>query len=263
MSNNLNRYEKIETRRKIKHISQVGNSNITTNISNIRINNPLNPPISQGTNDNLSFSDIQINKHYVNYLKHSTKNDISFRNDQKPSKPGQKIIIKITNNAQNQKPSSQSDSYRTITHSNSPQKNERVNISNIRKAFLNLNRRSNYNITPIKRRVKSPQVSNIKDKIFKYTPSHLKKDFHSNNSSCNKKNERILISTLPRAIIDISNSDTVSHGLNITYNNDEIINFYLKLKSKNTKINSKMLSELKLLREEIDTFIKKYNSQEQ
>ena len=61
-------------------------------------------------------------------------------------------------------------------------------------------------------------------------------------------------------MIDISKSDTRSFGLNITYNNDEIVNMYLKLKSKNTKLTLSLIAELKLLKEEIDTFLKKYNS---
>ena len=247
MSSNSSRYEKIESRRKFKHNSQA--SSTSTNINNRT--NSLIP-----SNDNLSYNDIQINKQYIHYVKHSSKNDVSFRNDHKNTKLNQKIVIEIPSNINSKPPNS---AYRTITHSNSPLKNERVNISNIRKAFFNLNRRSTFNITPIKRRVKSPQVMGIKDKIIKYT-SQIKKDCHSSNSSCAKKNERIIISTLPRAIIDISNSDTRSHGLNITYNNDEIINIYLKLKSKNTKINPSMINELKMLRDEIDDFIKKYNS---
>ena len=61
-------------------------------------------------------------------------------------------------------------------------------------------------------------------------------------------------------MIDISKSDTRSFGLNITYNNDEIVNMYLKLKSKNTKLTPSLIAELKSLRDEIDNFIKKYNS---
>ena len=107
--------------------------------------------------------------------------------------------------------------------------------------------------------MKSPQVLGIKDRIIKST-SQGKKETHVNNSSSAKKNERIIISTLPRAMIDISKSDTRSFGLNITYNNDEIVNMYLKLKSKNTKLTPSLIAELKLLKDEIDNFIKKYNS---
>ena len=50
-------------------------------------------------------------------------------------------------------------------------------------------------------------------------------------------------------MIDISKSDT-----------REIVNMYLKLKSKNTKLTPSLIAALKLLKEEIDTFLKKYNS---
>ena len=304
-------YEKIESRRKAKHFQNsttaCSSSATTPSSTPSSLKASTTPP-----NDNLSFIDIHITKHCIHCPKHSTKTDVSFRNEQKPPlKPNQKIIIELHNNNNNNTLSSHkvqeipnrhsckesTSTCRTITHSNSPLKNGNVNISNIRKAFFNLNRRStgnnNYNITPIKRRVKSPQVLGIKDKIIKNSlvnvnnnahvngsgngicnkrsnkhnnssshnkSGHHKKNFHSNNSSCSKRNERIIISTLPRAIIDISNCDPISQGLNFTYNNDEVVNMFLKLKSKNTKINAEMASELKLLRDEIDDFIKKYNS---
>ena len=48
------------------------------------------------------------------------------------------------------------------------------------------------------------------------------------------------MSTLPRALIDISKDNKISQGLNITYNNDEIINIILKLKNKKTIISDDM-----------------------
>lgn len=221
-SSNSSRYEKIESRKKSKHAYQVSSHSNSSNINNIRTN---------------------------------SLNDISFRNDHKVQRPSQKIIIEITSSNPTQKQIH--NPYRTITHSNSPLKSDKNNLSNIRKAFFNINKRTSFNITPIKRRVKSPQVLGIKDRIIKST-SQGKKEM--NGSSSAKKNERIIISTLPRAMIDISKSDTRSFGLNITYNNDEIVNMYLKLKSKNTKLTPSLIAELKLLKEEIDTFIKKYNS---
>ena len=252
-SSNSSRYEKIESRRKCKHAYQGSSHSNSSNINNIRTNSLI------VSNDNLSYNDIQINKQCARYNKHYSKNDISFRNDHKVQRPSQKIIIEITSSNPAQKVSQNPGAYRTITHSNSPLKNEKNNLSNIRKAFFNINKRTSFNITPIKRRVKSPQVLGVKDRIIKST-SQGKKDTHVNNSSNAKKNERIIISTLPRAMIDISKSDTRSFGLNITYNNDEIVNMYLKLKSKNTKLTPSLIAELKSLRDEIDNFIKKYNS---
>ena len=69
------------------------------------------------------------------------------------------------------------------------------------------------------------------------------------------------MSTLPRAIIDISNDDKISQGLNITYNNDEIINLVLKLKNKNTIISEDMKKELIKLRNNINALIGKYYNQ--
>ena len=238
---NSSRYEKIESRRKCKHAYQVSSHSNSSNINNIRTNSLI------VSNDNLSYNDIQINKQCARYSKHHTKNDISLRNDHKVQCPSQKIIIEITSSNPAQKQIQ--NPYRTITHSNSPIKSDKNSLANIRKAFFNINKRTSFNITPIKRR----------DRIIKST-SQGKKEPHGSGSSSAKKNERIIISTLPRAMIDISKSDTRSFGLNITYNNDEIVNMYLKLKSKNTKLTPSLIAELKLLKEEIDTFIKKYNS---
>ena len=248
---NSSRYEKIESRRKCKHAYQVSSHSNSSNINNIRTNSLI------VSNDNLSYNDIQINKQCARYNKHHTKNDISLRNDHKVQRPSQKIIIEITSSNPAQKQIQ--NPYRTITHSNSPIKSDKNSLANIRKAFFNINKRTSFNITPIKRRVKSPQVLGVKDRIIEST-SQGKKEPHGSGSSSAKKNERIIISTLPRAMIDISKSDTRSFGLNITYNNDEIVNMYLKLKSKNTKLTPSLIAELKLLKEEIDTFIKKYNS---
>jgi hypothetical protein len=66
------------------------------------------------------------------------------------------------------------------------------------------------------------------------------------------------MSTLPRALIDISNDNKISQGLNITYNNDEVINILLKLKNKNTIISDDMKKELVNLRNNIDLLIDKY-----
>ena len=68
------------------------------------------------------------------------------------------------------------------------------------------------------------------------------------------------MSTLPRALIDISNDNKISQGLNITYNNDEVINILLKLKNKNTIISDDMKKELVNLRNNIDLLIDKYYS---
>jgi hypothetical protein len=52
-----------------------------------------------------------------------------------------------------------------------------------------------------------------------------------------------------------------SQGLNITYNNDEIINIILKLKNKNTIISDDMKKDLIELRNNIDNLINKYYNQ--
>ena len=49
-----------------------------------------------------------------------------------------------------------------------------------------------------------------------------------------------------------------SQGLNITYNNDEIINIILKLKNKKTIISDDMEKDLIELRNNIDNLINKY-----
>lgn len=231
---------------------------------------PTTPPLPF-PNDNLSFVDIHITKQ-KGTSNSSSKNETSFQTTNQKlhnrHSHNHKIVIEVNNNNANA---------------------ANVNMLNIRKAFLNLNKRKrncncnrngSYNITPVKRRVKSPQIAkNDNNRNRKRNNKHNKSSssssnsssrsskrsngknsMHSNNSSCSKRNERILISTLPRAIIDISNIDPISQGINYTYNNDEIVNIFLKLKSKNTKINSEMMNELKLLKDEIDNFIEKYNN---
>ena len=69
------------------------------------------------------------------------------------------------------------------------------------------------------------------------------------------------MSTLPRTLIDISKYNKISQGLNITYNNDEIINIILKLKNKNTIISDDMKKDLIELRNNIDNLINKYYNQ--
>ena len=66
------------------------------------------------------------------------------------------------------------------------------------------------------------------------------------------------MSTLPRTLIDISKYNKISQGLNITYNNDEIINIILKLKNKKTIISDDMEKDLIELRNNIDNLINKY-----
>ena len=74
------------------------------------------------------------------------------------------------------------------------------------------------------------------------------------------KENKVLISTLPRAKIDISGSDIQSRNINITYNSDEIVNFYLKLRGKpNKNLSQNIIEELKLLKEEVNKIINIYN----
>ncbi len=59
-------------------------------------------------------------------------------------------------------------------------------------------------------------------------------------------------------MIDISNSDKVTKNVNITYNSDEIVNFYLKLKNKKTELSPEMINELKLLKADLANIITRY-----
>jgi hypothetical protein len=70
----------------------------------------------------------------------------------------------------------------------------------------------------------------------------------------------MFFSTLPRALIDISKNDKISENINIKYNNDEIINFNLKLKNKNNIFNPEIINELKNLNFILNKIINTYKN---
>jgi hypothetical protein len=71
----------------------------------------------------------------------------------------------------------------------------------------------------------------------------------------------MFISTLPRALIDISKNNKLAENINLKYNNDEIINFILKLKNKNNIFNSEIINELNNLNFILNKIINIYNNQ--
>jgi hypothetical protein len=66
---------------------------------------------------------------------------------------------------------------------------------------------------------------------------------------------------LPRALIDISKNNKLAKNINLKYNNDEIINFILKLKNKNNIFNSEIINELNNLNFILNKIINIYNNQ--
>lgn len=70
----------------------------------------------------------------------------------------------------------------------------------------------------------------------------------------------MFFSTLPRALIDISKNDKISENINIKYNNDEIINFNLKLKNKNNIFNPEIINELNNLNFILNKIINTYKN---
>ena len=212
-------------------------------------------------------------KNKYNYMKSTiiNNNETSFREDHsQKKKKNQTIFIEISNNPTEQ---NRQNHYNNYTHSNKGNNNynlhkktkNRSSLSEKGKIDIYNNspgkNEKKFNITYIKtinihpKRFKSKSPKNIDyTKIGFIIKSNDKKEF-------NKKNEKILMSTLPRAIIDISNDDKISQGLNITYNNDEIINLVLKLKNKNTIISEDMKKELIKLRNNINALIDKYYNQ--
>jgi hypothetical protein len=212
-------------------------------------------------------------KSKYNYMKSSiiNNNDNSFRDDNSQNKKkNQTIFIEISNNVNNQNKQILFNNHTHINKGNINQnihKKTKTRSSLSEKGKIDIYNNSpgknekKFNITYIKtinihpKRFKSKSPKNIDyTKIGFIIKSNDKKEL-------NKKNEKILMSTLPRAIIDISNDDKISQGLNITYNNDEIINLVLKLKNKNTIISEDMKKELIKLRNNINALIDKYYNQ--
>ena len=212
-------------------------------------------------------------KSKYNYMKSSiiNNNDNSFRDDNSQNKKkNQTIFIEISNNVNNQNKqilfnnhthinkgninqnihkktktrSSLSEKGKIETNENSPDKNNKI---------LNVTYIKTINIQPKRFKSKSPKNSENTKIGFNFHSQEDKKEFIPL-----KKNGKILMSTLPRALIDISKDNKISQGLNITYNNDEIINIILKLKNKKTIISDNMEKDLIELRNNIDNLINKY-----
>ena len=218
---------------------------------------------------------IVYNQKYKNNLVKSTiinNNDNSFREEcYQNKKKNQTIFIEISNNPNNQNKqhynnhfthinkvnnnlhkktktrSSLSEKGKIETNENSPDKNNKI---------LNVTYIKTINIQPKRFKSKSPKNSENTKIGFNFHSQEDKKEFIPL-----KKNGKILMSTLPRALIDISKDNKISQGLNITYNNDEIINIILKLKNKNTIISDDMKKDLIELRNNIDNLINKYYNQ--
>ena len=184
-------------------------------------------------------------------------------------KKNQTIFIEISNNPTEQK---KQNHYNNYTHSNKGNNNYNLhkktkNRSSLSEKSKNENKENTpekiskklnftmktINIQPKRFKSKSPKISDEKKIGFNFNLNEDRKEL-------NKKNEKKLMSTLPRALIDISNDNKISQGLNITYNNDEVINILLKLKNKNTIISDDMKKELVNLRNNIDLLIDKYYS---
>lgn len=176
----------------------------------------------------------------------------------KRAEPKNKKISKIIVEVQNSNISfaEKKTKYFKLTENDSSSPSKKVTspfISSIRNKFMIQNKKNIYNFTPLKRRTKSPVIHNDNNSLRQYS------DSKKQNSPLKK--DKFLISTLPRAKIDISDSDSMSHYMNITFNNDEIINFYLKLKSsKNSKLSNDIIIQLKSLRDVVDNIINKYKT---
>ena len=187
----------------------------------------------------------------------------------KKKKKNQTIFIEISNNTTEQ---NRQNHYNNYTHSNKGNNNYNLhkktkNRSSLSEKSKNENKENTpekiskklnftmktINIQPKRFKSKSPKISDEKKIGFNFNLNEDRKEL-------NKKNEKKLMSTLPRALIDISNDNKISQGLNITYNNDEVINILLKLKNKNTIISDDMKKELVNLRNNIDLLIDKYYS---
>ena len=187
----------------------------------------------------------------------------------KKKKKNQTIFIEISNNPTEQ---NRQNHYNNYTHSNKGNNNYNLHKKTKNRSSLSENSKNEnkentpekiskklnftmktINIQPKRFKSKSPKISDEKKIGFNFNLNEDRKEL-------NKKNEKKLMSTLPRALIDISNDNKILQGLNITYNNDEVINILLKLKNKNTIISDDMKKELVNLRNNIDLLIDKYYS---
>ena len=196
---------------------------------------------------------IVYNQKYKNNLVKSTiinNNDNSFREEYyQNKKKNQTIFIEISNNPNNQNKQHYNNHFTHINKVNN-------NLHKKTKTRSSLSEKEKIDIQPKRFKSKSPKNSENTKIGFNFHSQEDKKEFIPL-----KKNGKILMSTLPRALIDISKDNKISQGLNITYNNDEIINIILKLKNKNTIISDDMKKDLIELRNNIDNLINKYYNQ--
>lgn len=104
---------------------------------------------------------------------------------------------------------------------------------------------------------------NFNKKIKSKTPINLRNsniNLNTKKNSSQKNLNKMFFSTLPRALIDISKNDKISENINIKYNNDEIINFNLKLKNKNNIFNPEIINELNNLNFILNKIINTYKN---
>lgn len=195
--------------------------------------------ISPNFSINMSLSTIQMIDNKIRNSK--IKHDSSFRNDSL-SKEAQKLFLEINNlpthtEINNTERQNHHMSTKTIN-----------SLSHIRKTFLNINNSKDNNSDEDTLQKSNEKMMNL---------TSLDQDRYKT-----WKQHKILPSTLPKAHIDISKNESItSKGVNITYNNDDIINIYLKLKSnKDTQISKELMEELILLNKEIDNVIDKYKN---
>ncbi len=146
-----------------------------------------------------------------------------------------------------------------LTNSKVKKENQKMNNTLIQSKTI-----INYG-APLKKKLEFPEGNPIPAKARRtLTPNKNIKtqggnqEMKKNNFSSTIKKDKFLMSTLPRAKIDISGSDKATHWMNISYDHDEIVNFYLKLKNKAIKLSPEIINELKLLRNDITQIIKEY-----
>jgi len=190
----------------------------------------------------------------------NSTNNISFNN-----------IISIKNNNNNNNSFYKTNFKKIINKKNNLSLSEKATRNNIKKNTLknnknNFNKTTNFINNNNNNKTNQKLNFNINKKIKSKTPINLRNSSILNNNlkakkNCSQKNlNKMFFSTLPRALIDISKNDKIAENINIKYNNDEIINFNLKLKNKNNIFNSEIINELKNLNFILNKIINTYNN---
>ncbi|MCQ2819784.1 MAG: hypothetical protein MJ252_21170 [archaeon] len=183
------------------------------------------------------------------------KKDITQRCERTPLKTKKLIGDILGRSGCNQKVNKTLEGHSRVC-SNSLSKDNSLEMK-IRKKFLFKDKGSSENLlSATKSNINffSPHKKSNKSKFKK--SSQASRNPHV-ISLCSK--DKVLISTLPRAKIDISGSDTITRVINFTYNSDEIVNFYLKLKGKRNKnISQAIMDELKGLKDDINNIVNIY-----